>query len=73
MCRREGSGRGAVGGAWHDAEKDMDLRGVPLDCDEYDYSGQAYFNYRIGGLWNTTLTLLRKWFPDLCFGPERLL
>ena len=54
-------------GAWHDADKDMDLRGVPLDCDEYDYSGQAYFNYRIGGLWNTTLTLLRKWFPDLCF------
>lgn len=54
-------------GAWHDAEKDIDLRGVPLNCDEYDYSGQAYFNYQIGKLWNTTLTLLRKKFPDLCF------
>ena len=54
-------------GAWHDAEKDIDLRGVPLDCDKYDYSGQAYFNYQIGKLWNTTLTLLRKKFPDLCF------
>lgn len=54
-------------GAWHDAEKDIDLRGVPLDCNQYDYSGQAYFNYQIGKLWNTTLTLLRKKFPDLCF------
>lgn len=54
-------------GAWHDAEKDIDLRGVPLDCDKYDYFGQAYFNYQIGRLWNTTLTLLRKKFPDLCF------
>ena len=54
-------------GAWHDAEKDIDLRGVPLDCDKYDYSGQAYFNYQIGKLRNTPLTLLRKKFPDLCF------
>jgi len=54
-------------GAWHDAKKDIDLRGVPLDCDEYDYSGQTRFNYQIGKLWNTTLTLLRKKFPDLCF------
>lgn len=54
-------------GVWHDALRDADLRGVPLDCGKYDYEAQAAFNYQVGALWNVTLTMLRKALPDLEF------
>lgn len=54
-------------GVYHDAVKDVDLRGVPLDISRYAYDKQVAFNYNIGKLWNATLTLLRKHYPDMAF------
>ena len=47
LVPKRGERRRCRCGVWHDAEKDIDLRGVPLDCDRYDYAGQALFNYQI--------------------------
>lgn len=54
-------------GTYHDAVKDVDLRGVPLDITRYAYDRQVAFNYHIGKLWNATLALLRKHYPDMAF------
>lgn len=67
LVPKRGERRRCRCGVWHDAEKDIDLRGVPLDCDRYDYAGQALFNYQIGKLWNATLSLLRKDYPKLSY------
>ena len=67
LVPKRGERRKCGCGAWHDAEKDIDIRGVPLDCDKYDYEAQALFNYRIGKLWNATLSLLRKDLDGLAY------
>lgn len=54
-------------GRWHDSVRDADLRGVPVDCDEYDYDAQAFFNYHIGRLWDSARAALRKLLPDMVY------
>lgn len=54
-------------GKKHDPVKDSNLRGIPLDFDNYDYEGQVRFNCYAGKLWDATRALLNKYFPDMAY------
>lgn len=46
---------------------DIDLRGLPLDLNDYDYAGQVSWHVGLGRLWNATVSAMRDRVPDMEF------
>lgn len=43
------------------------LRGLPLDLDDYNYAGQVSWHVGLGRLWNATVSAMRDWVPGIEF------
>jgi hypothetical protein len=53
-------------GEFHGSDE-HDLRGLPLDLDSYDVSGQVSWHLALGRLWNSSVSAMRDIAPDLEF------
>lgn len=54
-------------GATHDSVIDADLRGVPLNIEEYDYEAQVWWNYSAPELRHNLIRRLRDEYPSLAY------
>lgn len=46
---------------------DTNLRGLPLNLDDYDYAGQVSWHVGLGRLWNATVSVMRDRVLDMEF------
>ncbi|WP_408631131.1 replication initiator [Microbacterium suaedae] len=53
-------------GATHGRDETA-LRGLPLDLNGYDYTGQVRWHQSLGKLWNVTVGRMRRLVPDMEF------
>jgi len=54
-------------GATHDSVIDADLRGIPLNVDEYNYEAQVWWNYSAPELLHNLIRRLRDVYPSLAY------